>query len=183
MGAISNLSEKDIENVQKVHLKIANLKKQVSVGFLEMGKLLSLMERHELFRALGYESFRAYLGDPDIDMRRSTATRLMLVYETFIEKYKLPEKEVASIDYNKLYRVKNVVDENNVSEWVEKAKSLSRSDLNVEVDTYLHGEEYAEEKQRQRLGTGDYFTCPHCSHSAPKEDFVRTNAREANEQA
>lgn len=111
--------------------KIAELKATIQDSMLAVGGMLWEIRTNKLYE-VEYDSFEAFLGSPEISFARSTAFKIMAVYETFVLKLD-KAKEIEGVDADKLYRISGVVNNENVDMWIEKAKVNSRSDLAFEV--------------------------------------------------
>ena len=110
-------------------------------------KLIWEMYKNDDFLSLGFDNFNHYCEAPinsgGLGISRSYAVQLYSVYQRFVEELGIPEEEVMAIGPRKLYSVKDRVDENNVDDILEKARSLSQKDLvletrNINPDTCEH---------------------------------------------
>jgi hypothetical protein len=118
------------------HRRIVDLRNLAEKTFLALGEELYYFEEEKQYRDLGYETFETYLADPSVDIERSAAFRLKTVFEKYVLRLKVAPVLLLDAGYSKLYTVANIVDETNVDEWLNKAASLSRSDLRQEIATY-----------------------------------------------
>jgi len=126
-------NKRPIDFAQDNYNHIVELKQTIgSVSFL-MGKLLVENKRNGYYKLLGHNTFESFLGSSEISFHRTTAYKYMKVYSEFIEYYKLGQQDLQDIDLDKLYLILPIIDKNNVQEWVEKARTLSRSDLRVAI--------------------------------------------------
>ena len=90
---------------QKLHHiseQIIEAKKSLTKSYLSIGALLSQVKREGLWEYADYTSFDAYLADPDICMSYSTASRMINVYEIFVEHYGISIEEMQTIDFSKV---------------------------------------------------------------------------------
>ena len=110
-------------------------------------KLIWEMYKNQDFKSLGFENFNHYCEAPinsgGLGISRSYAVQLYSVYQRFVEDLGVSEKDVMEIGPRKLYSIKDRVDENNVDEILERARSLSQRDLvletkNINPDTCEH---------------------------------------------
>ena len=157
-----------------VHVKILKLKKGIRKKFIELGAYLKQVHDFELYRRMGLscETFDEYIAQPELTFQRSTAYSLIGVYEDFFEKESnhLDVENIEEIDYTKLDKIrrfKNLPKEE-FEEWIEKARTLSLSDLNEEIRT-AGGGTLADKDPRlndvpNREDVGEYkeVTCPAC---------------------
>jgi len=121
-----------------VHQKIMKLKKGIRKKFIELGAYLKQVHDFELYRRMGLscETFDEYIAQPELTFQRSTAYSLIGVYEDFFEEsIHLDVENIEEIDYTKLDKIrrfKNLPKEE-FELWIEKARTLSLSDLNEEI--------------------------------------------------
>jgi len=115
------------------HRRIVDLRNRAEQTFLDLGEELYWFEAEKQYKAMGYETFEAYLADPEVDIARLTAFRLKGVYEKYRLDLEVSPVKLLPAGYSKLYAVKPYVTPENVGEWVDKAASLSRSDLKREI--------------------------------------------------
>jgi len=115
------------------HRRIVDLRNRAEQTFLELGEELYWFEAEKQYKALNYETFEAYLADPEVDIGRSIAFMLKGVYEKFVLDLKVQPVGLLEAGHSKLDLVRPYVTPDNVDEWVDKAASLSRSDLRAEL--------------------------------------------------
>jgi N6-adenosine-specific RNA methylase IME4 len=116
------------------HRRIVDLRNIAEKTFLALGEELYWFEDLKQYKDLGYETFEQYLADPDVDIARRTAFMLKGVYKTYILELKSASDALLPAGYQKLELMRPYIDESNVNEWVNKAASLSRSDLKEEIN-------------------------------------------------
>jgi hypothetical protein len=109
-----------------------------------------LKEMKENYRILGYETFESYLGAPEVSIGRSTAYSLIEIYNKLIEEKGLEIKLLSEIDYSKLLKIIPMSNQSDFGEWLEKAKTLSRSDLIDEIKE-LKGEEVCQHLEMETI--------------------------------
>lgn len=122
-----------IEIAQDNYNDTIELKNTIGTSYFIMGKLLTENKRNGLYKLLGHQTFEAYLAIPEISFHRTTAYKYMKVYSEFVEYYKIKESELVGVDLDKLYLILPYIDKTNVEDWLEKARTLSRSDLRVAI--------------------------------------------------
>ena len=115
------------------HRRIVGLRNQAEETFLALGGELYWFEAEKQYKTMGYETFEAYLADPEVDIGRATAFRLKEVYGKYCLDLKVSPGILLPAGYRKLYMVKPYVTPENVDEWVDRAAALSRSDLKAEI--------------------------------------------------
>jgi len=108
-------------------------------NLLELGKLFKTIRDEKLYKLLGAETFGEYIGYPEISFGRSTIYSFIHVYELFVLKLECNPEVLSKIGHRKLQIINPVfkydatVFDYEVGEWLEKAKTLSESDLINEV--------------------------------------------------
>lgn len=117
----------------KNHEEIINLKRQFGSWWLELGKKLRENRDKKYYKILGYKTFEAYLATPEIDIDRKWAFAFIRVYDRFVVDLKVAPAPLIEAGYSKLDKIRKQVNEENIDEWLEKAKVLSRSDLDAEL--------------------------------------------------
>ena len=148
---------------ENIHEKILYLKRDIERQFVKLGAFLKLVRDRELYREKGIESFEIYIAQPELSFKRSTVYSMIGIYEDFFEEEsnRLDIKNLEEIDFTKLDRIRQFRKENNFSEWIEKARTLSLSDLNAEIRE-AKGEPEKVYNPKSRMVT---LTCPHCGQS------------------
>ena len=116
-----------------VHTDIVALRNLAGKTFLQLGAKLSQFKEIRGWTALQHPTFESYLADPDVDISRSLAFKLIRVHELFVIFYECPPDILLQAGYNKLELIGPHVHSLNVEEWVNKAAALSRSDLREEL--------------------------------------------------
>lgn len=161
----SDIEIKIGEKAYLINEEIRGLIQNVRSSYIYLAELLYKVKIEELWKYLSYESFWAYVGSPEISLKRGTVYKLLGIYEKFVLEEKVSHDRLIGIDYNKLDMIKDKVD-GNAEEWILKAESLSRSDLLGEIK----GEEYHAPKY-----------CPFCGEQVDKlitkEEYELNNVR------
>lgn len=126
-------TEQSAEVAFRYHRMVVNGKETIVAGLLSIGEGLYWIREMDGYHELGYDSFTAYLGSPDVGMSRQYAYSFMKVYETFGLQLPCSPERLEPIGVNKLYMIADHVDEDNVDEMLAMAEGNSMSDL----DKYL----------------------------------------------
>lgn len=108
------------------------MKHDVEVGFLKLGQLLREIKEARHFEA-GWESWGEFLMD--MRMSEGMASKLITIYETFILAYKVSPRKLAeaggwTVVYDLVPLAK---DKESAEEWIEKASTMTRSDIKKEA--------------------------------------------------
>ena len=94
---------------------------------------------------------------PELSFSRSMVFALIGVFEDFFQES--THTDLMEIGYVKLDRIRQFKGESNFEEWIEKAKTLSLSDLNAEIRE-IRGE--AEINYIPKDNVVENITCPFC---------------------
>lgn len=114
--------------------RIINLKWTAEKCFLEIGKELCEFQQLEQWRDLEYNSFNAFLADPDVNISRRTAYRMMRIWKQYVIEMNIQTEKLIAIGGTKLDMIASHVDQGNVDRWLNTAATLSKSDLKAELD-------------------------------------------------
>lgn len=128
---------------------IISLKSNIGKDFLKLAFLLIANHDNKYYEVLGYNTWEEFLAIPEISMSRSFAYKLMQVNHIWIEKYNVSQENLICIETEKLYLAGTQATKDNYEEWLEKAKTLSRSDIRG----LIKGEDYEYK-----------VTCPRCHY-------------------
>ena len=115
------------------HQRILECKATIEYTFLSLGKELAEFDEMQRWEMLGYNSFAAYLADPDVDISPRTAYRIIRVHKMAIRYSILPSAAI-EVGSTKLDMLASHVNEENLEELLNKASALSRKDLRAELD-------------------------------------------------
>ena len=134
--------------------------KQQGILFLEIGKRLKILRDEKMFRLLGdYQTWSDFLADGRISLSHTTIYTYIGIYEIFVMKYGFSFDLLSPIPYDKLSKVlrsaRKAENVEEAREIVEKARTLSRSDLALEF-----GEEREINLTKTRLVKA--FKCDDC---------------------
>ncbi len=136
---------------------------------MEQAKFFAYMKKDEKFKiVMGYPeaTWRAFLAQPELQpIKVSKADRLAKIYNTYITLLNLKTEDIVGIDSYSLQRLANVVNTENVREWLDKAKNLSRSDLVREIK-YGHIDEV---NCQHQWATQEIKTCKLCGTKETKK--------------
>jgi len=101
---MSKPTELEAKGAFEVHQSILNLKKQMGMAFVELGRLLKKVRDEGYFQVLGYESFSAYVINSELGFKRRTAYYYIEIYEWYVEKLAYEAQYLAEIGQDKLLR-------------------------------------------------------------------------------
>ena len=129
--------------------KIAWLKEEAQRGMLMIGQLLLEIANSGAYKEQ-CETFSEFLAMPEISFSRSSAFKMMAIAE-WMGKMKVGYEFIKGIDLDKIYKINRVTTPENVHEYIEMAKELSRSDLTAEIRKLKGMPELAEEATAPEL--------------------------------
>ncbi len=122
------MPELAVNSLHDLTQRLISCKQDIGKYIFNIGGILHLIHQHELWKEQ-HESYNAYLASPELSFSRSWAEKARKIFEVFEDKLKITAR-VIDIDSDKLYYISGVVDKD-VDMWIEKARSLSRSDFAV----------------------------------------------------
>jgi len=123
----------------QLDLLIRQMKAKAEQLYLDMGASLYIMDKDRLYLQLGYETFRAYLANPEISLPKTTAYRMIRNYETYILQLGVPTLGLLKVGETKLEIMRPYIDEGNKDELISIGQSLSISDLIDELSERYNG--------------------------------------------
>lgn len=131
------------EDAFELHRAIVEDYNNIKARSLALGEKLYWFEKQRLYKQLGtaedglpsYPSFNAYLADPEVGIKRSTAYLLKGIYKTFCFDRTVQQAGLLEAGAPKLQEIMPYIDDNTpeseVEEMVFQAGALSRSDLKL----------------------------------------------------
>ena len=100
-------------------------------AFLSLAERLYTIREERLYEG-EYETFEEFLLTAKLS--KATASKLCLIYSTFVLKYKISHKKLAEVGWSALYTVAGYADtKERATELVERAGLLTRGDLEVSL--------------------------------------------------
>ena len=168
------LSSKDkYEIAKKEENSVLEYKKIASISFLFIGEALKKIKDDKLYMYLGtdspeFESFENYIASPTINMDLRKAYYLIQIYSTFILKYKYKPEELSGIYWTSLRSLLPVINDNNIKDLVEKARTLTRGHLEQEVKQLKAGLTSMEdmEEHKHDFVHIEYWRCSICGEKS-----------------
>ena len=138
---MENLKLKKVSKSSAVAVQILNQLKSLLIKrgllFLDTGRLLKILRDEKLYLHLGYDGWLDFIRGGEISLKQSTIYAYISIYEMYVMKYGFPPISLAEIPWDKLHMalpaIRKSKDKDEVEEWVEKARVLSRSDLAIEL--------------------------------------------------
>lgn len=141
--------ERDADEAHEVYQQIKSIREDETKNRLFLGKALTRFEDGRLYESLGHNTFESFIGDPEVDIGRSTAYRYMKVYRRFLLMAETPAEDVVKMGMRKAGMISRFVNDpaEDIQEWIEKAKMLSRSDLQEEINEATGENEQTEDTE------------------------------------
>jgi len=178
MEKILSLQEKN-GVAQKSDDELLKWQRIGSISYLYQGKILKKIKENNLYKYLGespeYESFELYVNSKNIDLRK--AYYLIQIYSTFIERFKYKPEELSDTHWTSLRSLLPVINDNNIKDLVEKARTLTRSHLEQEIKQLKAGltsmEDMEEHKHSWKFIS--YYRCTDCGEKSlvkPKDGEI-----------
>ena len=112
--------------------RIVELKRQIEKNFLDIGQELYEFQRLGQWK-LNWPSFNSFLADPDVNISKRHAYRLIRVWREYAIGLNVQSEELIAIGGTKLEMMASYVDEKNIDKMLNMAATLSRSDLKAEL--------------------------------------------------
>lgn len=133
-----------IDGAHERHKRIVQLRNLTEKSFLALSEELYHFYYNSDYETLGYNTFESYLADPEVDINRSSAYRLINIYRQYVLSLKCPTVGLLQAGIAKLDMMAKVITDDNAEEWLNKAATLSRSDLKLEIEAALPPKETPE---------------------------------------
>lgn len=127
------------ERAFQLHRQLKTVVENAKRNFFVMGAILTEIKDNEYWKTMGYETFRSYIADPEIGIKQSSAYHAMKLVNTFTL------EETQGVDYSKLITIVPYLEDSNRDKLLEMARTLSRSDLQKELNLLGDG------KERERI--------------------------------
>ena len=124
------------DKARRGHALFENLKEIIAKRTLDvfaLGRILKEVRDGELYVALGYETFTAFLADPDLAFRRTSAYGFIQLHETFVLEYKLDVRDIGQIPYSKLLIIEPYVTPETLGDLLGLARANAPDDLREEM--------------------------------------------------
>jgi len=155
LSEIDKLNEVEGREANENHQRILEIKYTINRSLAQLAIFLKESRDKEYYLSYA-DSWTEYLGTPEISLSRSYVHKLIVNYELWVQTYHVSPAKLDEIDSEKLYLTGMVATEENFEEWLEKAKTLSRSDIKCLMSNTQYN--YT-------------LTCPKCKFTGSKEEF------------
>lgn len=113
------------------------LKSQINGISFELASHLKEIRDKGYYVVLGFNTLNEWFSSPDIAITPAWAYHAIAMYETYIVELGKTPEELKDIDYSKLHSILPVIKKHpeKVDEWIAKANTLRRIDLQSEIKT------------------------------------------------
>lgn len=119
------------------------LRQTIEVSFLALGEKIKQIRDENAWEGK-YEDFADFVEN-GLKMNQGTASKLVKIFETFVEKYAFPREKLIETSWTHLYQVIPLIEnKRDAEDWVEKASTLTRTDLGREIKERQTGKEMGE---------------------------------------
>ena len=141
------IDEVKLNKAEECHKEVLARTIITANNLLELGKLFKAIRDERLYKLLGAETFGEYIGYPEISFGRSTIYSFIHVYELYVLRLGFKSDYLSKIGHRRLQIISPIVlkeheeaggdsdffPEGDADFWLEKAETLSESDLINEV--------------------------------------------------
>ena len=135
-----------------------------SISYLYQGKELYEIKKDKLYKYLGespeFEDWELYLKSRHLDYRK--AQYLIQIYKVFCLDFRFKPEELSDTHWTSLRSLLPVVRKENVQDLVEKAKTLTRTHLEMEVKALKNGITGLNECSHKEVKEVHYYRCVYC---------------------
>jgi len=121
------------DHAHKIDQRIKNLRYSIDNSFLDLAKALKEVKENKLYTLLDYKTFESYIAQPELAFDRASVYRFIQIYDKFIGEYNVAPGRLLEAGWAKLKTVIPHVNEHNYNVMLEKATTLSRSDLDKDL--------------------------------------------------
>lgn len=106
----------------------------MEIQWLELCAMLKEIRDGALYEGR-WDSFEDFLQDPQMGLDKASASKMITIHEKFVLEYKMSPARIANVGgWSKVAEILPAVkDKKSAEEWMDKATSLSKTDLRKEV--------------------------------------------------
>ena len=126
-----------------LHQRVKRLRETAVSSFWELIEMLMEVKQREYFKILGYDTFAAYLCQPELCMNPVTTEKYFVAYRKMLS-LRVPVLELKRLPRSKVSLIAPHLRDENAKELVELAQALSWSDLRAELKLRADGKEIDE---------------------------------------
>lgn len=137
----------------EINQHITNLSGDCRNQFLKLGEYFEKIKKRNLYKVLNFETFKEYIKQPEIKMKKSTAYALIDIWRTFVKNRNYEISFLQKIGYPKLSKLRLIINYPEFKECLSLANILNYNKLYEEI---------------KRIKTGEY---PNVSQEMYKEEL------------
>ena len=130
---LHKLEEQQGDRAYANHTLLSELCQRGELYDLEKGRVLYEIHQDKQFQVLGYDTFDAYIAQPELGMSRSTAYLYKDLWKTYVIELQVQPEELVGAGVSNLRKIKKYSTKENVRDLINLASQLSKSDLNAEL--------------------------------------------------
>jgi hypothetical protein len=133
MTDIANTEEQAAALAHTIEGRIKRTMRNLRTAWVGLAEDLFRFQQEEMWRHLGYDSFDAWLADPDVSVERRWAYQLIATWRETVVKRKVEPSRLETIEPSKLQEVLPAVRRGYITmeEGFADVEALSRTDLRV----------------------------------------------------
>lgn len=117
---------------EEVLPKIKGLLDVVDTNYLDIGRLLWRVNEKNLYQLGGYDDFESYVEE-ELGFKKRKAKYLVSIWKRLRAELGVKKSMIEKVGWTKAKVILPVVNEENVEQWLDKAKNLPVSKLAAEV--------------------------------------------------
>lgn len=125
------------DTAHAMHLAILHDIKKIKGAWVDLAAKLYQFRAGNMFEALGYQSFNAYLADPDVEIEHRWAYDYLAMYEQLVIKRGVEPEELKELEVSKVKESLPAIRREQVT-W-EEAKSAIKSLSKRDIVTMMSG--------------------------------------------
>lgn len=127
----------NVSDARENYEQIKTLRKSINLNFWQLVERLKTARENRQWVVIGCNSWRDYLAQPEIDLNEGTVNNYISIFDKLSKYLRISDMYDKllpfDIDIGKLALIAPRITEQNAEELLEKAKTLSRSDLREEI--------------------------------------------------
>jgi len=120
------------ESDEELRSRIINRSQKLDTDNLLLAKDLYIVFHNKKYEQWGYHTFIDYVVQ-EVGITESMANGLRKIWKKFAKQLNVDNKKLVGVGYSRVQMILPVLDNNNVDEWVNKAKELKLKDLTTEI--------------------------------------------------
>lgn len=140
------------EQAHYLEKEIVRIKTNMGEAYFLLGELFKKIRDEKLYRLLDYNTMTEFIAQPELAFSRSSVYDYIHMYEIYVEELGFNTDILSAVQYSQLRKILPVV-LSDPEEWIEKARTLSRGDLTLEVGEVRNPREMAEWEKSPDLRT------------------------------